>query len=47
MSLLKNVSQHGIANTIYSMVFDLVSGEIDIAMDRKYDQVYHFNLNMK
>jgi hypothetical protein len=25
----------------------LISGEIDIAMDRKYDHLYHFNLTMK
>jgi penicillin V acylase-like amidase (Ntn superfamily) len=47
MSLLKDVSQHGPANTIFSMVYNLISGEIDIAMDRKYDHLYHFNLTMK
>jgi hypothetical protein len=47
MTLLKDVSQHGAANTIYSMVYNMISGEMDIAMDRKYDHVYHFNLIMK
>jgi hypothetical protein len=47
MSLLKDVSQYGPANTIFSMVYNLISGGIDIAMDRKYDHLYHFNLTMK
>ena len=47
LSLLKDVSQHGPANTIFSIVYNLVSGEIDIAVDRKFDHLYHFNLNMK
>jgi hypothetical protein len=47
MSLLKDVSQHDTGKTIYSMVYNLVSGEIDIAVDRNFDHLYHYDLKMK
>jgi hypothetical protein len=48
MSLLKDVSQHGAVNTtIFSMVYNMINGEIDIAVDRKFDRLYHYGLNMQ
>jgi len=47
MSLLKDVSQHGASDTIWSLVYDMISGEIDIVMARNYDRVHHFKLSMK
>ena len=47
MSLLKDVSQHDTGKTIYSMVYNLVSGEIDIAVDRNFDHLYPYDLKMK
>jgi predicted choloylglycine hydrolase len=52
MALLKNVAQPlqnylGPVKTIWSAVYDMGNGEIEIAMDRHYDQVYHFKLEMK
>ena len=48
MSLLKDVSQHGAVNTtIFSMIYNLIKGEIDIAVDRKFDRLYHYGLNMQ
>ena len=47
MVLLKEISQNSASDTIWSLVYDMVSGEIDIAMARDYDKVYHFKLGMK
>jgi hypothetical protein len=47
MSLLKEVFQNGAGKTIYSMVYNQINGEIDIAMDRKYDRVYRVDFNMQ
>jgi predicted choloylglycine hydrolase len=43
MTLLKNIS----GSTIWSLVYDMVNGEIDIVMGRNYDKVHHFTLSMK
>ena len=52
MALLKDIAQPlqnylGPPKTIWSLEYDMGSGEIEIAMDRHYDQVYHFKLDMK
>ncbi len=47
LSLLKDVSQHGAAKTIFSMIYNMVNGEIDIAVDRKFDHLYRYSLNIK
>jgi Acyl-coenzyme A:6-aminopenicillanic acid acyl-transferase len=47
MALLKEVSQHGAAKTIFSMVYNQISGDIEIAVDRKFDRLYHYGLKMK
>jgi hypothetical protein len=31
----------------YSVVYDLVAGEVQIVTDRNYDRPYHFELPMK
>ncbi|HEY41736.1 MAG TPA: linear amide C-N hydrolase [Dehalococcoidia bacterium] len=43
MTLLKNLS----GRTIWSLVYDMVNGEIDIVMARNYDQVHYFTLSMR
>jgi len=43
MTLLDKIS----GNAIWSLVYDMVNGEIDIAMGRNYNQVHHFTLSMK
>ena len=52
MALLKKVAQPlqnylGPTKTIWSTVYDMSTGEIEIVMDRHYDQVYRFKLDMK
>jgi hypothetical protein len=44
MSLLQSVSQE---NTIWSVVYDLSSGEIQVVMGKKYDQPLNFKLTMR
>jgi hypothetical protein len=41
MALLKSVSQ---SNTIWSLVYSLSTGDVQVAMNRKYDQVHNFRL---
>ena len=43
MTLLERISTH----TIWSLVYDMINGKIDIAMAQNYDQVHHFTLSMK
>ena len=43
MTLLENIA----GNAIWSLVYDMVTGEIDITMGRNYNQVHHFTLSMK
>ena len=43
MTLLSNIQ----AGSIWSLVYDMVNGEIDIVMGRNYSQVHHFTLSMK
>lgn len=41
MSLLQEVSQ---SSTIWSLVYNLTSGDIQVVMNRQYEQIYHFSL---
>lgn len=41
MALLQSVSQ---SNTIWSLVYGLSSGDVQVAMNRKYDQLHAFRL---
>jgi hypothetical protein len=43
MSLLQDVSQR---NTMWSVVYDVTNGDIQVAMGRQYDQVHSFELRM-
>jgi predicted choloylglycine hydrolase len=43
MTLLDKIS----GNAIWSLVYDMVNGEIDIALGRNYNQVHHFTLSIK
>lgn len=43
MELLSAISQGG---TVWSVVYNLKTGEADIVMGRKYDQVHSFDLKM-
>ena len=50
MSLLQEVSQSGEYPTIWSiwsMVYNMSSGAIQVVMNRKYDQIYYFSLPMQ
>lgn len=47
MRLLQAVSQSGDYPTIWSMVYNMGSGDIQVAMNRQYEQIYHFNLPMQ
>ncbi len=31
----------------YSVVYDLVTGDVQIVTDRNYQQVYHYQLSMR
>ncbi|MBN1137720.1 MAG: linear amide C-N hydrolase [Anaerolineae bacterium] len=44
MALLEDVSQ---PSTIWSVVYDMQSGQIAVAMGRDYGQAHHFKLSMK
>jgi len=44
MNLLQAVSQE---NTIWSVVYNMTSGEIQVVMDRKFDQPLVYHLDMK
>ena len=44
MGLLKNVSQTGTTGTIWSVVYNLSRGQVQVVMDRDYEQVYSFEL---
>jgi hypothetical protein len=44
MAVLEDVSQ---ANTMWSVVYSLDSGDIVVSMGRAYEQVYGFKLRMK
>lgn len=44
MGLLQRVSQEGTAGTIWSVVYNLSSGQVQVAMGRDYEQVYSFEL---
>jgi hypothetical protein len=44
MSLLQDVSQ---GNTMWSVVYNVGSGTLDVAMGRQYDQVHSFQLRMR
>lgn len=50
MSLLQEVSQSGeypAIWSIWSMVYNMSSGDIQVVMNRKYEQIYHFSLPMQ
>ena len=44
MALLADVSQ---PITMWSVVYDMDSGQIAVAMGHDYAQVHHFNLTLK
>jgi hypothetical protein len=44
MAILESVSG---ANTIWSAVYDMSTGEIQVVMDKKYDQIHAFQLEMR
>ena len=46
-NLLKDVAQAGESSTIWSIVYGMSSGNIQIVMDRKFDQVHTFKLKLK
>ncbi|MBN2149635.1 MAG: linear amide C-N hydrolase [Anaerolineales bacterium] len=46
MDLLEQVSQSGDFPTIWSLVYHLQTGEIEVVIDRQYHQVYDFTLEM-
>jgi hypothetical protein len=46
MNLLKDVSQQGESSTIWSIVYGMSSGNIQVVMDRKFDKVHKFNLQL-
>ena len=47
MNLLKDVSQAGESSTIWSIVYGMSSGNIQIVMDRKFDQIHNFAMKLK
>ena len=47
MALLHNVSQSGSYPTIWSTVYNMTTGDIQVVMGRKYEQVNTFRLEMK
>jgi hypothetical protein len=46
MELLQAVSQPGTYSTMWSMVYNMTTGDIQVAMGRKYDEVKGFELEM-
>ena len=44
LDLLQSTSQSGSFPTIWSVVYNLTSGEVSLVMDRHYDQIYTFQL---
>jgi hypothetical protein len=44
MGLLKNVSQAGTTGTIWSVVYNLSRGQVQVVMDREYGQIFTFEL---
>jgi hypothetical protein len=44
MAILDDVSG---ANTIWSAVYDMTTGEIEVVTDKRYDQPHAFRLEMK
>ncbi len=47
MGLLQRVSGAGTTATIWSVVYNLSSGQVQVVMDRDYDQVYSFELKSR
>ncbi len=47
MTLLKNVSGSGSHPTIWSTVYNMTTGSIQVVMGKEYEKVYEFNLLMK
>jgi hypothetical protein len=47
MALLQEVSQSREYPTIWSMVYNMTSRAIQVAMNRKYAQLYRFKLPMR
>ena len=47
LNLLQDVSQPGERPTIWSIVYDMSSGKIQIVMDRKFEREYEFKLNLR
>ena len=47
MALLGDVSQSGDFPTIWSVVYDMSSGDSQVVVGRQYDQVYQLNLEMR
>ena len=44
LTLLEGVSQAGSFPTIWSVLYNLTSGEVSVVMDRNYQQIYTFQL---
>jgi len=47
MALLGDISQSGDFPTIWSVVYDMSSGDSQVAVGRQYDEVHQFNLEMR
>ena len=47
MALLGQVSQAGRFPTIWSVLYNLTTGQVRVAIDRNYDELYTFQLEMK
>jgi len=47
MALLEDVSQSGDFPTIWSIVYNLTSGDIQVVVGREYDRVHQFKLDMR
>jgi predicted choloylglycine hydrolase len=47
MSLLDDVSQSGRVHTLWSAVYDMTTGHIQVAMGRKYAEAHEFTLEME
>ncbi len=47
MTLLEDVSQSGDFPTIWSIVYNMTSGDIQVVVGREYGEVYQFRLDMR
>ena len=47
MTLLEDVSQPGNTSTIWSVVYNMTGGDIQVVVGREYTQVDRFKLQMR